>query len=89
MIQKMQEPDGAAEGEVPVLNDSEEILLLVDEAHRSHTSTLHARLMQGLPNAARSASPARPSWSRISSPPTRIFGPFIDTYTLDQSQDTR
>src|SRR5206468_1278566 len=37
----------------PVLNESEEILVLVDEAHRSHTNTLHANLLRGLPNAAK------------------------------------
>ena len=30
--------------EFPVLNESEEILVLVDEAHRSHTRALHRNL---------------------------------------------
>ncbi len=38
--------------EFPVLNESEEILVLVDEAHRSHTRTLHRNLRKALPNAA-------------------------------------
>jgi type I restriction enzyme R subunit len=38
--------------EFPVLNESEDILVLVDEAHRSHTRTLHRNLRQALPNAA-------------------------------------
>src|SRR5262249_526115 len=37
--------------EFPQLNDSEEILVLVDEAHRSHTRTLHRNLRKALPNA--------------------------------------
>jgi type I restriction enzyme R subunit len=86
MIQKMQEPDGAAEGDFPVLNDSEEILLLVDEAHRSHTSTLHARLMKALPNAAKIGFTGTPILEQDKKPTQRIFGSFIDTYTLDQSQ---
>ena len=35
-----------------MLNESEEILVLVDEAHRSHTRTLHRNLRKALPNAA-------------------------------------
>ena len=50
--------------EFPVLNESEEILVLVDEAHRSHTRTLHRNLRKALPNAAISASPARPFSAR-------------------------
>ena len=38
--------------EFPVLNESEEILVLVDEAHRSHTRTLHHNLRRALPDAA-------------------------------------
>jgi type I restriction enzyme R subunit len=38
--------------EFPVLNESEEILVLVDEAHRSHTRSLHRNLRKALPNAA-------------------------------------
>ena len=34
---------------MPELNADEEILVLADEAHRSHTSVAHANLMQALP----------------------------------------
>ena len=73
-------------GTFPVLNDSEEILLLIDEAHRSHTSTLHARLMAALPNAAKIGFTGTPILEQDKKPTHQIFGPFIDTYTLDQSQ---
>jgi len=73
-------------GTFPVLNESEEILLLVDEAHRSHTSTLHARLMAALPNAAKIGFTGTPILEQDRKPTHRIFGSFIDTYTLDQSQ---
>ena len=36
-----------------VLNTDETIVIMVDEAHRSQTSTLHANLMAALPNAAK------------------------------------
>jgi type I restriction enzyme, R subunit len=38
--------------EFPELNPSEEILVLVDEAHRSHSRALHRNLRKALPNAA-------------------------------------
>ena len=47
--------------EFPVLNESEEILVLVDEAHRSHTRTLHATCARRCPTPPSSASPARRS----------------------------
>jgi type I restriction enzyme R subunit len=37
----------------PELNTDEEILVLVNEAHRSHTNTAHANLMRALPNCAK------------------------------------
>ncbi len=36
----------------PLLNESAEILVLVDEAHRCNTRTLHRNLRSALPNAA-------------------------------------
>jgi type I restriction enzyme R subunit len=88
MIQKVQDPDGAAHPEdFPVLNESEAILLLVDEAHRSHTRTLHARLMQGLPNCAQIGFTGTPILEEDKRPTHTIFGRFIDTYTLTQSQE--
>jgi type I restriction enzyme R subunit len=73
-------------GTFPTLNDDEEILLLVDEAHRSHTSTLHARLMTALPNAAKIGFTGTPILEQDKKQTHQIFGPFIDTYKLDQSQ---
>ena len=50
-----------AERIFPECSDEDRVLVLVDEAHRSHTSVLHACLRKALPNAAGSASPAPPS----------------------------
>ncbi len=36
-----------------LLNESDAIVVLVDEAHRSHTITLHANFLSALPNCAR------------------------------------
>ena len=57
MVQKYQKdsdsPDTTVTEPFPVLNADEAILVLVDEAHRSHASSLHANLLAALPNAAR------------------------------------
>jgi type I restriction enzyme R subunit len=92
MIQKAQVIDEAPPGgdqvpPFPLLNDSEEILLLVDEAHRSHTNTLHANLMAGLPNCAKIGSTGTPIFVKHKKRTHEIFGPFIDTYTIKQSQE--
>lgn len=44
----------------PALNDDESILVLIDEAHRSHAKDLHAMLMAGLPNCAKIAFTGTP-----------------------------
>jgi len=97
MIQKAQdEAPSAPAGPPPrmrggqrggVLNDSEDILLLVDEAHRSHTSTLHANLMAALPNCAKIGFTGTPIIEADKKPTHDVFGPFIDVYTIRQSQD--
>ena len=59
MIQKYRdtaggEGEGLAPGETfETLNESGSILVMVDEAHRSQATVLHANLMAALPNAAR------------------------------------
>lgn len=71
----------------PVWNLSPEILVLVDEAHRSHTSMLHANIMRALPNCAMIGFTGTPI---IVAGRTRrtheIFGDYIDQYTIEQSQ---
>jgi type I restriction enzyme R subunit len=91
MIQKYQERDDVpaqAELEVlfPVLNESEQILVLVDEAHRSQASTLHANLMRALPNCARIGFTGTPILMGDRKRTQEIFGPFLDTYTIQQSE---
>jgi len=69
------------------LNDSEDILVLVDEAHRSHTSALHASLQAALPNCAMIGFTGTPIVTKGKKRTTEIFGPLVDTYTIKQSQD--
>ena len=84
MIQKYRGDD---DGELAaVANDSPDILVLVDEAHRSHASTLHANLRRAMPNCATIGFTGTPIMDEAKKQTEEIFGPFIDTYTLQQSE---
>lgn len=72
--------------EFPVLNESEEILVLVDEAHRSHTRTLHRNLRKALPNAAIIGFTGTPILSCDKVETREIFGDFIDKYVLQDAE---
>ena len=92
MIQKVGDENGRGgegleEGEpFPVLNESESILVMVDEAHRSHASVLHANLMNALPNAARIGFTGTPIIMGKRKKTLEIFGDYLDLYTLTQSE---
>jgi type I restriction enzyme R subunit len=72
--------------EFPELNNSEEILVLVDEAHRSHTRTLHRNLRKALPNAAIIGFTGTPILSHEKKETREIFGDFIDKYILQDAE---
>ncbi|TVR45363.1 MAG: type I restriction endonuclease subunit R [Planctomycetota bacterium] len=69
-----------------LLNDSEDILVLVDEAHRSQSSALHANLLQALPNCARIGFTGTPILMGERKRTHEIFGDFIDRYTIKESE---
>ena len=73
--------------QLDVVDDSTDVLVLVDEAHRSQSSQLHANLMGALPNAVRVGFTGTPiimgDKERFTS---KIFGAFIDSYTIEQSE---
>ncbi|MES9518595.1 type I restriction endonuclease subunit R [Rhodococcus qingshengii] len=70
-----------------VLNTDESILIMVDEAHRSQTSTLHANLMAALPNAAKIGFTGTPIMREGKKRTESIFGEFIDKYTIRQAEE--
>ena len=70
----------------PVLNESEDILVIVDEAHRSQTGPLHANLMSALPNCVRIGFTGTPIIMGAKKRTHEIFGEFIDRYTIKQSE---
>lgn len=84
MIQKVQDDE---EDFYPILDESEEILLLVDEAHRSQSNTLHANLRRALPNASRIGFTGTPILAADKKTTEEIFGSFIDRYTIRQSEE--
>ena len=92
MIQKYRDTspggsNGLTEAETfEALNDSESILVMVDEAHRSHASVLHANLMSALPNAARIGFTGTPLIMGKRKKTLEIFGGYVDRYTLTESE---
>ncbi|MFW5452917.1 type I restriction endonuclease subunit R [Thioalkalivibrio sulfidiphilus] len=69
-----------------VLNESADILVLVDEAHRTQAGDLHANLLQALPNCARIGFTGTPIIMGEKKRTHDIFGAFIDRYTLKESE---
>ncbi|MYA16842.1 MAG: type I restriction endonuclease subunit R, partial [Gammaproteobacteria bacterium] len=95
MIQKYRDT-GSGDGEglgldeqFDTINESGDILVLVDEAHRSQASTLHANLMNALPNAARIGFTGTPIIMGNRKKTREIFGGYLDRYTLRQSEADR
>ena len=82
--------NGLSEDEAfDTLNNSESILVMVDEAHRSHGSVLHANLMSALPNAARIGFTGTPIIMGKRKKTLEIFGGYVDRYTLTESEADR
>ncbi|MEU7557945.1 type I restriction endonuclease subunit R [Streptomyces eurythermus] len=98
MIQKQQDVEKARQNAADSLahegtpgwglvNDRDGILILVDEAHRSHSSTLHQNLMESLPNAARIGFTGTPIIMNRRKLTTTTFGEFIDTYRIKDAEN--
>lgn len=81
MVQKFQE--SVDESEFPVLNESEKIIVLADEAHRTQYGILGAAIDAALPSAPRIAFTGTPLIK--SRKTTDTFGSYIDTYTIEQA----
>ena len=92
MIQKYRDEAGgtdeglSGEEAFGTLNESESILVMVDEAHRSQASMLHANLMNAVPNAARIGFTGTPIIMGKRKRTLEIFGGYLDRYTLAESE---
>lgn len=89
MIQKNRGAEGmAANAALGETNTDDSIVVLIDEAHRSHTASLGANLRQALPNAARIGFTGTPIMTKKGQRKTslQLFGRFIDTYRLKEAE---
>ncbi|MFE6134871.1 type I restriction endonuclease subunit R [Bacillus sp. NPDC057893] len=69
--------------EFPIVNDSEHVLILIDEAHRSHNRELGFNIFSAFPNASKIAFTGTPLISKRHKKRTHeIFGTYIDTYKI-------
>src|SRR5690606_34789718 len=94
MIQKQRddassEPGMSVDAPLGEVNADESIVVLVDEAHRSHTASLGANLQIALPNAARIGFTGTPIMTRKGRRRTtlELFGEFIDMYRLKDAEE--
>ena len=78
MIHKFQETE--LEHEFPLLNDSKNILVMIDEAHRTQYKLLGANLNKSVPNAVKIAFTGTPVEKTETT-----FGGYIDKYTMRQA----
>ena len=80
MVHKFQERD--LKREFPVLNTSPDILVMIDEAHRTQYKLLGANLRKALPNAVKIAFTGTPIDKT-----EQEFGQYIDKYSIRQAVD--
>ena len=84
-IQKFEEALTAPEGKLDVLNPSEDVLVMVDEAHRTQYGILGGRMSRALPNAVLVGFTGTPIDKGFKRSTMRRFGSLIDSYTIPQS----
>ena len=84
-IQKFEEALTAPEGELDVFNASENVIVMVDEAHRTQYGILGGRMSRTLPNAALIGFTGTPIEKDYKRSTIGRFGPLIDSYTIPQS----
>lgn len=90
---RMSDEDGGttetsgAGAQFEVFNDSEDILVLVDEAHRTQAGDLHASLMAALPNCTRIGFTGTPIIMGQRRRTYEIFGEYIDKYTIREAEE--
>lgn len=86
MIQKYRDAKAKASDPFELLNTSDDILVMVDEAHRTQAGDLHANLLSGIPNCARIGFTGTPIIMGEKKRTHEIFGEFIDKYTIKEAE---
>ena len=84
-VQKFEDALNAPGGGLDVLNSSENVIVMVDEAHRTQYGILGARMSRALPNAVLIGFTGTPIDRGFRRSTMRRFGPLIDSYTIPQS----
>ena len=84
-IQKFEEALTVPGGALDVLNPSEDVIVMVDEAHRTQYGVLGGRMSEALPNAVLIGFTGTPIDKGFKRSTMRRFGPLIDSYTIPQS----
>ena len=84
-IQKFEDALEAPSGRLDVLNASEHVVVMVDEAHRTQYGSLGARMSKALPNAALIGFTGTPIDRGFGRSTMQRFGSLIDSYTIPQS----
>ena len=84
-IQKFEDALTTSKGRLDVLNASEHMVVMVDEAHRTQYGLLGARMSKALPNAALIGFTGTPIDKGFGRSTMQRFGPLIDSYTIPQS----
>ena len=84
-IQKFEEALDTPGGSLDVLNDSDQVIIMVNEAHRTQYGMLGAKLSQALPNAVLVGFTGTPIDKGLGRSTMGHFGSLIDAYTIPQS----
>ena len=84
-IQKFEEALDTPAGSLQVLNESDSVIVMVDEAHRTQYGMLGAKLSQALPNAVLVGFTGTPIDKGFGRSTMGHFGSLIDAYTIPQS----
>ena len=84
-IQKFEDALTTPTGSLEVLNPSENVIVMVDEAHRTQYGTLGALMSKALPNATLVGFTGTPIDKGFRRSTMRRFGALIDSYTIPQS----
>ena len=84
-IQKFEEALTVPGGALDLLNPSEDVIVMVDEAHRTQYGVLGGRMSKALPDAVLIGFTGTPIDKGFKRSTMGRFGPLIDSYTIPQS----
>ena len=84
-IQKFEEALTSSDSKPDVLNDSGNVFIMVDEAHRTQYGVLGSMMSRALPNAVMIGFTGTPIDKGFGRNTMKRFGPIIDSYTIPQS----